>query len=683
MKWLRRALAALGLAALLAGGLWVWVFTTELPDLHPAASVSVVDRDGILLRAYPVADGRWRLPVTPDQVDPLYIAMLLAYEDKRFNTHHGVDPRALARGLWQFASNGRIVSGGSTLTMQVARLLEDGATGQWGGKLRQMRVALALEGQLTKFEILELYLNLAPMGGNIEGLRAASLAYFAHEPSRLTPAEAALLIALPQAPTSRRPDRFNEAATIARDRVLDRAVSAGLITADDARAAKSSPVPSLRLDFPALAPHLADALVANAAPGAVIPTTLNAQLQAQLQTLLANRAPAFGDRVSAAALVADHQTGEILAYVGASDFFSDPRRGAIDMVQAVRSPGSTLKPLIYGLAFESGLAHPETLIDDRPMAFGAYAPQNFDGGFRGQISVREALQQSLNIPAVALLDAIGPAHLVARMRRAGVVAQLPRNAAPDLPIALGGLGLTLHDLVTLYAAIARGGRAVELHSAPGPAIILPSAPVLDAAAAWQVSNILWGAPPPAESPIRTLAFKTGTSYGYRDAWAVGYDGQHVAGVWIGRADAAAIPGLRGLDAAAPILFDVFARLKSAPTPLPPAPANVLTVSHAELPPPLRNFTPRGVALRDPNAPELSYPPDGARVDLGLASGTPMPLILKLRAGRPPFTWLVNDRVIDADPYDWQAAWFPDTGGFVTVSVIDAQGRAARVRLFLQ
>jgi len=567
--------------------------------------------------------------------------------------------------------------------MQVARLLEDGATGEWSGKLRQIRLALALERQLTKDEIFTLYLNLAPMGGNIEGLRAASLAYFAHEPNRLTPAEAALLIALPQAPTSRRPDRFNAAATVARNRVLARAVEAQIITPDDAAAARTSPVPSLRRDFPALAPHLADALVAGAAPGTVIPTTINATLQAQLQTLLAARAPAFGDRVTAAALVADHQSGEILAYVGASDFFSDPRRGAIDMVRAIRSPGSTLKPLIYGLAFEGGFAHPETLIDDRPMAFGAYAPQNFDGGFRGEISVRAALQQSLNIPAVALLDAIGPAHLVARMRRAGVTAQLPRNTAPDLPIALGGLGVSLHDMVSLYAAIARGGRALDLHTTPGPVALRPTAPVLDAAAAWQVGNILWGAPPPAESPIRTLAFKTGTSYGYRDAWAIGFDGQHVAGVWIGRADAAAIPGLRGLDAAAPMLFEVFARLKPTPTPLPPAPPNVLTVSHAQLPPPLRHFTPRGVALRDPNAPELSYPPDGARVDLGLSGPNPMPLILKLRTGRPPFTWLINDRPIATDPYDWQAAWLPDTGGFVTVSVIDAQGRSARIRLFLQ
>ncbi|MEX0969427.1 MAG: penicillin-binding protein 1C [Paracoccaceae bacterium] len=680
---LRYALAAFGLAALLAAGFWAWVVSATLPALTPDTSVTVVDRNGVLLRAYPVADGRWRLPVAYEDVDPLYFAMLLAYEDKRFDSHYGVDPQALARGLWQFISNGRIVSGGSTLTMQVARLLEDGATGEWGAKLRQIRLALALERRLTKQEVLTLYLQLAPMGGNIEGLRAATLAYFAHEPNRLSPAEAALLIALPQAPTSRRPDRFNQAATIARNRVLDRAVSAGVLTTDDAAAARATPVPSLRRDFPALAPHLADALAEGAAPGTVIPTTLDAGLQASLQSLLAARAADFGARATAAALVADHASGEIRAYLGSSDFFSDQRRGAIDMVRAIRSPGSTLKPLIFGMAFEGGYAHPETMIDDRPMAFGSYAPRNFDGGFQGQVSLRRALQLSLNIPAVALLDVVGPAHLMARLRRAGVQARLPRNAAPDLPIALGGLGVSLHDLVALYAALAQGGLPVNLHATPGPAARGPLAPVLLAAAAWQVGDILIGTPPPAEAPLGTNAFKTGTSYGYRDAWALGYDGQHVAGIWVGRADAAAVPGLRGLDAAAPLLFDVFARLRTTPAPLPPPPENVLTVSNAQLPLPLRNFTPRGVPLRDAAAPEFSYPPDGARVDLGLGSHAPMPLILKLRSGRPPFTWLVNDRPIAADPYDWQASWQPDTGGFVTVSVIDAQGRATRVRLFLQ
>ena len=683
MIWLRRALVAVGLAAALTAGFWVWVATTTLPALTPETSVTVVDRNGVLLRAYPVADGRWRLPLANDAVDPLYFAMLLAYEDRRFERHAGVDARALARGLWQFIKNGRIVSGGSTLTMQVARLLEDGATGQWGGKLRQIRLALALERSLTKQEVLALYLQLAPMGGNIEGLRAATLAYFAHEPNRLSPAEAALLIALPQAPTSRRPDRFNEAATIARNRVLERAVQAGVLRADDAAAARATPVPAQRRDFPALAPHLADALAAGAEPGAVIATTLDAELQADLQTLLASRAADFGPRVTTAALVADHASGEIRAYLGSSDFFSDARRGAIDMVRAIRSPGSTLKPLIYGMAFEGGYAHPETLIDDRPMAFGSYAPRNFDGGFMGQVSLRRALQLSLNIPAVALLDVVGPAHLMARLRRAGVQARLPRNAAPDLPIALGGLGVSLHDLVTLYAAFARGGQPVTLRATPGPAESGPLAPVLLPAAAWQIGDILIGAPPPAEAPFGTIAFKTGTSYGYRDAWALGYDGAYVAGVWVGRADAAAVPGLRGLDGAAPLLFDVFARIRTTPIPLPPPPENVLTVSNAQLPAPLRNFTPRGVPLRDAAAPEFSYPPDGARVDLGLDGETPMPLILKLRAGRPPFTWLVNDRPIVADPYDWQASWQPDTGGFVTISVIDAQGRASRVRLFLQ
>ncbi|MCC5985441.1 MAG: transglycosylase domain-containing protein, partial [Rhodobacteraceae bacterium] len=239
MTRLRRVLAS-GLVLLLAGGLlagaaWqrldAWVAATALPPLVPELSVEVLARDGTLLRAYQVGDGRWRLALDPARVDPGYLAMLLAYEDRRFYRHRGVDPLALVRAGAQAVARGRVVSGGSTLTMQVARLIEDGPTGQWAGKWRQIRVALALERRLSKAEILALYLHHAPFGGNIEGLRAASIAWFGKEPARLTPAEAALMVALPQAPEARRPDRHPERASAARDRVLARMVRAGVLDA--------------------------------------------------------------------------------------------------------------------------------------------------------------------------------------------------------------------------------------------------------------------------------------------------------------------------------------------------------------------------------------------------------------------------------------------------------------------
>ncbi len=263
---------------------------TVLPPLAPETSALVVDRRGALLSAYTVADGRWRLPVALDAVDRGYLDQLVAFEDRRFRQHPGVDPLALVRAAAQSVAAGRIVSGGSTLTMQVARLLEEGPTGTLRGKLRQMRVALALERRLEKDAILSLYLTLAPYGGNIEGLRAASLAWLGKEPRRLTPAEAALLVALPQSPETRRPDRAPETARRARDRVLARAASTGVLTPEEAAAARSEAVPTARRPFPALAPHLADRLVVSRPGLGTIATTLDAGLQARLEELLAEQA---------------------------------------------------------------------------------------------------------------------------------------------------------------------------------------------------------------------------------------------------------------------------------------------------------------------------------------------------------------------------------------------------------
>ncbi len=682
-RWLRRALKAGAVCAALALGGWValdrWVAATELPPLDVPLSVTVEDRGGRLLRAYTVADGRWRLPVSLAEVDRGYVAQLVAYEDKRFYDHSGVDFLALVRAAWQAAVNGRVVSGASTLTMQVARLLEEGPTGDVGGKIRQIRVALALERRLSKDEILALYLRLAPYGGNLEGVRAASLSWFGKEPRRLTPAEAALLVALPQAPEGRRPDRHHAAAKAARDRVLDRVAEAGALAADEAAAAKVEAVPRATRPFPMLAPHLADRAVAEAPGEGVVRLTLDGHVQARLEDLLRDRARQMDPSLSAAVLVVDHRTGEVVASLGSPDLFDTRRRGFVDMTRAVRSPGSTLKPLIYGLGFEMGLAHPEMMIEDRPMSFGAYAPTNFDNIYRGLVPVRRALQLSLNIPAVAVLDSVGPAHLVARMKRAGAAPQLPPGEAPGLAIGLGGIGVTLRELVALYAAMARGGEAVVLRDR-ADAPLATGAPVLSPVAAWYIGDILVGAPPPAGAAQKGIAYKTGTSYGHRDAWAVGFDGRHAIGVWIGRPDAAASPGMIGIDMAAPILFEAFGRLKPKPEPLAPPPGEALTVSNPELPAPLRRFRGAGeIILSDHAEPEIAFPPDGARVEIG-AGGA---LVVKVRDGAPPFTWLIDGRPVEAFPWDREVSWMPPGPGFVSISVIDARGDAARARVFVE
>ncbi len=663
--------AALFASALARDGVDGWIAATDLPPLAVETGVEVTARDGTLLRAFTVADGRWRLD--PGAVDPDFLAMLVAYEDKRFRAHAGVDPLALLRAGWQALAEGHVVSGGSTLTMQVARLLEDSGTGRLSGKLRQMRVALALERRLTKDEILALYLRLAPYGGNLEGVRAATLAYFGKEPRRLTPAESALLVALPQSPETRRPDRAPEAAAAARARVLARLAADDALAEDRARVALTESVPTARRAFPALAPHLAERLRREDPIARHIATTIDPALQRSLEALAARAARTSPARASLAILVADHRTGEILASVGSPDWTDETRAGFIDMTRALRSPGSTLKPFVYALAFDDGLAHPETLIEDRPVAFGTYAPQNFDHAFRGTIPVREALQLSLNIPVVSLTEALGPARLLATLRKAGAEPVLP-GGEPGLAVALGGVGLTLEDLVGAYAALARLGTPVRLTATPDDPEP-PGQPLFAPEAAWLTADILAGLPPPANAPAHRIAYKTGTSYGHRDAWAVGFDGAHVAGVWMGRPDGASLPGAFGGELAAPILFDSFARIGPVPVPLPPPPPATLILPNARLPLPLQRFRPRGQALASaPGGPEIAFPPSGAEIEPGPA------LALKVRGGTPPFTWLANGAPVVLADRAREAALLHPGPGFLTLSVIDANGRSATARV---
>ncbi|WP_295072783.1 penicillin-binding protein 1C [Tabrizicola sp.] len=665
----------------LALGLWLgafgrdhfdrWIDATVLPPLLVETSIEVLDREGDLLRAYTVADGRWRLALPPDKVDPVYLRMLMAYEDRRFRDHSGVDPRSMTRAVLQAVWNGRVVSGGSTLTMQVARLLEEGTTGQVGGKLRQMRVALALERRLSKDQILQLYLHLAPFGGNLEGVRAASISYFGKEPRRLTPAEAALLVAIPQSPESRRPDRAADRAEAARNRVLARAVEAGVIDAGAADAALREAVPGLRKPFPALAPHLADRAKAELPTTLTHHLTLDGDLQKKLEALALEAVEGRGEALQVAILVADHASGQILASVGSAGYQSDRRQGFVDMTQALRSPGSTLKPLVYALAFDEGLGHPETMIDDRPMAFGAYAPQNFDKLYLGTIRMREALQLSRNIPVVALTEALGPAKLISAMEKAGMQPVFPGDQ-PGLAIALGGVGVTLSDMVQLYATLARGGVARPL-TWRLDAEVPEGQRVVSEVAAWQVGDILAGLAPPPGAPSNRLAYKTGTSYGHRDAWAIGFDGKHVVGVWMGRADGTPVPGAFGADVAAPVLFQAFNRLKGKLDPQPAAPASTLLVANAELPQPLQRFRSRSaVFAADADAPAVAFPPDGAEVEL-LASG----LKVRVTGGTAPFTWLADGVPVIVGMDGREAILALPGAGFVTLSVIDADGRSAR------
>lgn len=681
---IRRFALFFGIAALLASAALRdsfdrWIAATDLPVLLAPISTEVRDRRGDLLRAYTVGNGIWRFDVTPQAVDQTYLNMLIAYEDKRFYQHQGVDGRALMRAVVQAIGSGRIVSGGSTLTMQVARLLEDSGTGRWRGKLRQIRVALALEQTLTKPEILQLYLTHAPFGGNIEGVRAATLSWFGKEPRRMTPAQAAFLIALPQSPEARRPDRHPIQSEHARNLVLQRLAASNVISNSDLQAGYSEPVPTQRRPFPKFAAHMADRAIAADPTLTIHALTLDKPLQTALESLATQSLLDKEDRLSIAIMVADHTTGEILASIGSKGYgTADQRQGYIDMTQAIRSPGSTLKPLIYAMAFDQGLAHPETLIHDQPISINGYAPHNFDGRFRGELRIADALRQSLNIPVVLLTHELGPARLLATLNAAGITARRPAGPA-GLAIALGGLGLSLQDLVQLYAMQANLGKSRPLvWRAKDHNSVVPQQ-ILRRSSAWHVNHILSEMPPPQGAPHNRLAYKTGTSYGHRDAWAIGYDGTHVIGIWIGRADGTPVPGAFGGNIAAPILFQAFQRVKPSLTPLPPPPPETLMVSATALPLPLRRFKPRtAVFAKSGTAPTVDFPPNGAILDR-----LPEGVLVKIREGKRPFTILVNGKPVKTNLQRRQFVLAYTEKGAATFTVIDANGQSDRVAFWLQ
>ncbi|WP_083901179.1 penicillin-binding protein 1C [Azospirillum sp. B4] len=660
------------------------------PDLRrwQARSTLVTDERGEVLRAFITDDDAWRLPMTVADASPSYLKMLVAYEDHRFYRHPGVDPLALARAIAQAVRHGRVVSGGSTLTMQVARLLEPRPR-TVGAKLVEMFRAVQLEARFSKREILGMYLTLAPFGGNLEGARAASLAYFDRPPATLTPGQAALLVTLPQSPTKRRPDLAPEAARAGRDALLRRMAAKGVLTRQAAQEGMSEPVPTGRRPLPFLAPHLADRLRRAAPPGSVIASTLDAGLQRRVEALTRDTQSTLEPAAEVAVLVMETGSRKARAYVGGS--FTGPF-GQIDMVAAPRSPGSALKPFVYGLGFEALPLHPETRINDAPTVFGDYAPRNFDGGFHGLVTVREALQQSLNVPAVKVLDRLGPARFLGRLREVGAQVGLPQpDAAPGLPLALGGLGLNLADLTNLYADLADGGQARPLlltRPEEGErAARRPARRLMSPVAAWYVADILAQTPRPdgrAAVGGRWVAYKTGTSYGFRDAWAVGFTPTHVVGVWVGRPDGTPRPGAAGRDVAAPLLFRVVDLLPDRGTPPVPPPGVIDAGPGHALPPALALFDrgAPGSTMAEAVAPlRIAFPPDGAEVERADGQGgTPAPVPLEALGGRPPLRWLVNGLPLPEPSAGEEAGWVPDGIGFADIAVIDSSGQRAKATI---
>ncbi len=617
---------ALALVALLAVAL-DRAFPPNLARLQTLGT-EVIDRQGRTVALLPAPGGVWRFATSADDVSPVFLDLLVATEDRHFWHHPGIDPLALARALFQDVRAGHIVSGGSTLTMQAARLLEPRPRTVRSKMLEVLR-ALQLEAHFSKREILGIWLTLAPYGGNLEGVRAGALAWFATSPRLLEPAQAALLVAIPRRPEALRPDRHADRARALRDRIL---LAHGDTDPPD--------VPRHREKLPR---HAAQAVTGFAGP-AQVATTLDLPLQAAVERLLAERLANLPENVSLALLIADLSTREIRAVASGGD----GRARFLDLTRAVRSPGSALKPFIYALAFQDGLAGPETVLDDTPHRFGRYAPEDFDRGFAGEVTAAEALRRSLNLPAVALLDRVGPMRFSAVLQAAGVKLRLPPGADPSLPLALGGAGITVRQLAGLYAALATDGNATPLFLRPEDKQ-LPK-PFLDPRAAASVAEVLTQPFPDAAGS--GAAWKTGTSWGGRDAWALGFDAHHVAAVWIGRPDGTPLPGATGRGLAVPVLARLFDLLPPAPRPLPPSQRREATIMRAD-------------ALR------LLFPPP----DSVLSGGGPV--VLRAMGGRRPLTFLVDGAPIPADPARREAAWTPPAAGFYRLTVLDADGNAAR------
>ena len=557
-RWLRRLLYAAGL--LFAAFLLLDRLFPIPVDNGNGYSALVVASNGEPLRAFPDKKGIWRYPVTLQQVSPHYFDALLGYEDRWFYRHPGVNPVALLRALKQRLLSGRIISGGSTLTMQVARIL-DPHSRTLAGKLKQIFRALQLEWHYSKREILTLYINRAPYGGTIEGVEAASRAYLGKSARELTRAEAALLAVLPQSPSRLRPDRHPLRAQKARDKVIRRMVQFGIWNKTQGQQAKIEKVIRHRHQQPMLAPLFARRLKTRALKRGLLKTTLDYALQVSLEDRIRDYLARFPAQTSAAILVVENRTLAVRAYVGSADFNNPARFGHVDMIRATRSPGSTLKPFLYGLAIEDGLLHSESLLTDAPVDYNGYRPANFSTSFRGPVSLSKALQLSLNQPAVQTLYHYTPEKFMARVRNGGLRLVLPPDTKPNLSVILGGAGTSLESLVSAYTAFGRNGLSGELRFTTTDPVT--ERRMLDPGAAWVIRRILQQHHRPGVaqslfrwSGSRQVAWKTGTSYGYRDAWAIGVTDQYTIGVWVGRPDGTPIPGHYGAITAAPVLFDV-------------------------------------------------------------------------------------------------------------------------------
>jgi len=668
LRWIRRWAGRLVRGALVATALGVvalvvaWnalPFPTDRLERWPASPI-VTDSTGRPLLARVSSDDQWCMPIALDDVSPWLIQATVAVEDERFFSHGGVDPIAVVRAAGQNAAAGRTVSGASTLTMQICRMIEDRPRTLQAKAVEAVH-ALQLEQMCDKRQIIETYLNMAPYGGNIRGVGAAARIYFARRPADLTLGEAAMLAGLPQSPSRFRPDRHLDAALERRAIVLGRMVELGMITEAQRAVAEDEPVtirPRRRL---VRAPHAAQLALQRRPQGGT--TTIDPDIQARVERAVAKHARHLPDGSQVAVVVIDIDESAVVAMVGSLDA-DDPREGQVNGATARRSPGSALKPFIYAAAFEAGRLNADATVYDVPIQRAGWSPRNFDRTFSGELSAGEALRRSRNVPAILIAEATGLERCIGVIDSAGAALPAGARSRGGLALAVGALEVTLLDLTNAYATLGRGGQHKSARLFADEPLQSRRAIAPNACAA--IDDILSttrrrprGMEERRESDVPWFMWKTGTSAGRRDAWAVGHNRRFAIGVWAGRFAGTGRIQYVGAEAAEPLLATLMAlgELHSDRPPVKPA---AIVVRHPIAPPPPLA-----------SAPKVLAPSQG---DTFIAvTGK---AIVRPRANRSDdLAWFLNGRLLTPT----QAQRLELTPGTYDLRCVDATGQASAIR----
>jgi len=546
-----------------------WLF--PLPDTIQYSQI-VTAKDGTVLSGFLSPDDKWRMKTELHEITPDLQKAFIEKEDKYFYYHFGINPLAIGRALLQNIVKGKKVSGASTITMQVARLLEPKKR-TYTNKLKEVFRALQLEWKYSKQEILQLYLNLVPYGSNIEGVKAASLLYYNQLPNQLSIAQITALTIIPNRPTSLSLGKNNDKILQERNRWLKRFEEEGVFSGTVIADAVAEPFKAQRYKAPKMAVHFASWLHRKQPTTPIIHTTIQTDLQRKVEDITTTycRSLQYLGIYNAAVLVLDNKTSEVAAYLGSPNFYDMHHNGQVDGVRAYRSPGSALKPLIYGMAFDKGIITPKTKLLDVPVDFDGYTPENFNREFNGLITAEKALAVSLNVPAVSLLNEVGVKDMVQKLKQTQFQLVTHQQEILGLSLALGGCGVSLWEMVGLYASFANGGvfqpvkYQYDMPISHKQAAALSQQRILSPEANFMLTEILTKVERPAELPnsyehnpkVPKIAWKTGTSYGRRDAWSIGFNQQYTVGVWVGNFSGEGRPELTGATIATPLLFKLF------------------------------------------------------------------------------------------------------------------------------